>query len=131
MYGPDGLIMSVFSIFPCTTLHSFHVFPHFLFLLFLFSFLFPSWHFIYLELSFFLNFPSLLFIFLVSFSCSSLCFCSFMVDYSLIRLDFPSVSFFFARLCSLLEAVGRKCPKVGLFVEKNCPYRSILLFMFP
>ena len=46
-------------------------------------------------------------------------------------MDFPSVSFFFARLCGLLGIVGRKCHKVRLFAGKSCPYRSILLFLFP
>ena len=54
-----------------------------------------------------------------------------MVDYSLVRSDFPLVSFFFARLCSLFEVVGRKRTRVGLFVGKNCPYRYVLLFLFP
>lgn len=54
-----------------------------------------------------------------------------MVDYSLVRLDFPLVSFFFARLCGLLEVVGKKHPRVGLFIEKHCPYRFVLLFLFP
>ena len=54
-----------------------------------------------------------------------------MEDYFLIWSDCPSVSFFFARLCNLLGIVGRKRPRVGLFVEKNFPYRSVLLFLFP
>ena len=54
-----------------------------------------------------------------------------MVDYSLVRSDFPSVSFFFAHLCSLLKVVGRKHPRVGPFVEKNYPYMSVFLFLFP
>ena len=54
-----------------------------------------------------------------------------MVDYSLVRPDCPLISFFFARLCSLLEVIGRKRPRVGLFVEKTCPYRSVLLLLFP
>ena len=51
-----------------------------------------------------------------------------MVDFSLVRLDCPS---FFARLCGLLESIGRKRPKVGLFVGRDCLYRFILLFLFP
>ena len=69
--------------------------------------------------------------FLVSFLCFLLCFCSFMVDYSLVWWDCPSVSFFFARLCGVLGIVGRQRPKVGFFVKKSCPYRSVLLFLFP
>ena len=47
-----------------------------------------------------------------------------MVEYSVVRWDCPSICFFFARLCSLLEVVGRQCLKVGLFVGRNCPFRS-------
>ena len=54
-----------------------------------------------------------------------------MVDYSLVRLDCPSISFFFARLCGFLGVIGRKRPRVGLFIERSCPYRSIMLFLFP
>ena len=54
-----------------------------------------------------------------------------MVDYSLVRLDYPPVSFFFTHLCGLLEAVGRKRPRVRLFVGNDYPYRSVLLFLFP
>ena len=83
------------------------------------------------ESSFYLTFPPFLFVFLVSSSCSLLFFCSFMVGYSLVWSDCPSISFFFARLCGLLGIVGRKCPKVRLFVRKSCPYRFVLLFLFP
>ena len=55
-------------------------------------------------------------------------FSSFHGRFSLVRLDYPS---FFARFCSLLESIGRKRPKVGLFVGRDCPYRFILLFLFP
>ena len=54
-----------------------------------------------------------------------------MVDHSLVWSDFPSVSFFFARLCGLLESVGRKRPRVGSFVGRDCSYRSVLPFLFP
>ena len=54
-----------------------------------------------------------------------------MVDYSLVRSDCPSVSFFFAHLCSLLKVVGGKRPRVRLFIEKNCLYMFFLLFLFP
>ena len=84
-----------------------------------------------MELFFLPELSSLLFHFLVSLLCSLLCICTFTVDYSLVRLDCPSVSFFFARLCGLLEAIGRKRPGVRLFVGKDYPYRSVLLFLFP
>ena len=54
-----------------------------------------------------------------------------MVDFSLDRSNCPSVSFFFAHLCDLLESVGRKRPKVGLCIGRNFPYRFVLLFIFP
>ena len=53
-----------------------------------------------------------------------------MVDHSLVWSDFPSVSFFFARLYGLLESVGRKCPRVGSFVGRDCSYKFVLLFLF-
>ena len=52
-----------------------------------------------------------------------------MVDYSLVRSNCPSVSFFFAYLCGLHEAIGRSGPKVGLFVGRDCLFRFILLFL--
>ena len=121
-----------FSVFSCTTLHLFHVFPSlsFLFILVLFS-LFSSWHFVCLELFFLPELSSLPFHFLVSFSCSLLCIYTFMVDYSLVRLDYPPVSFFFTHLCGLLKAVGRERPRVRLFVGNDYPHRFALLFLFP
>lgn len=74
--------------------------------------------------------PSIHFVFFPPFHFLPFLF-NFMVDYSLVRSDCPLVSLFFPHLCSLFEAVGRKCPKVGLFVEKNCPYKSILLHLLP
>lgn len=49
----------------------------------------------------------------------------------MVRTDCPSISFFFARLCGLLESIGRKRPKVGLSVGRDCPYRFVLPFLFP
>ena len=54
-----------------------------------------------------------------------------MVDYFLVRLDWPYVSFFFARLCGLLESIGRKHPQVGHFVGRNCPFKGGFSFPFP
>ena len=54
-----------------------------------------------------------------------------MVDHSLVWSDCPSISFFFARLCGLLESVGRKRPRVGSFVGRDCSYTSVLPFLFP
>ncbi|KAK9988717.1 hypothetical protein SO802_028956 [Lithocarpus litseifolius] len=53
-----------------------------------------------------------------------------MVDYSLVRLDCPSVSFFFARLCGLLESVGRSRPQVRRFIGRDYPFRLALVFLF-
>lgn len=55
----------------------------------------------------------------------------FMVDFSLVRTSCPSISFFLAHQCGLLQSVGRKCPGVGLFVRRDCPYRFVLPFLFP
>ena len=54
-----------------------------------------------------------------------------MVEFSVVRLDYPSISFFFARLCSLLEAIRRHRPKVRLFMGRNCPLRFALCSLFP
>ena len=92
---------------------------------------FSSWCFISLESFFLPELSSFLFHFLVSFLCSLLCISAFMVDCSSVRLDCPSVSFFFACLCGLLEAVGRKRPKVRLFIRRDYLFRFVLLFLFP
>ena len=92
-----------------------------------FSFLF---RFLFIGISFFLE-SSSSFVF-VSLSLSfSLLLLPFMVDYSLVRQDCASISLFFARLCSLLEFIGRRCPRVGLFIGRNFPFRIVLLFLFP
>ena len=49
----------------------------------------------------------------------------------MVRSDCPSIYFLFALLCSLLEAVGRRRPKVGFFVGRNCPLRFALCSLFP
>ena len=55
-----------------------------------------------------------------------------MVDYSAVRVDCPSMPFFFARLGCLLESVEGECLKwVSLFVGEDCPYKSILSSLFP
>ena len=53
-----------------------------------------------------------------------------MIDYSLVSLDFPSIYFFFAHLCGLLEVVGRKHPRVGLFIEKKLSLQVCSTFLF-
>ena len=54
-----------------------------------------------------------------------------MVDYSVVRSDCPSISFFFARLSSLLEVIGSQHPKVGLFVGGDCSFKFFFHFLFP
>lgn len=118
--------MSVFLGFPRTIFHLFHIFPPF----FVASFS-SCGHFVSPELSpSSLSFPPIL---VSSFFGLSLFlhFHLFLVDFSLIRSDCPFVIFFFAHLCSLLKPVGRKRPKVGLFVGRDCPYKFVLLFLFP
>ena len=116
--------MSIFLSFPRMIFHLFHIFLSFFLLLhfllvgisFLWSSLLLPYHFLHFLVSSFFGLSLFL------------CFHLFMVDFSLVRLDCPS---FFARLCGLLESIGRKRPKVGLFVGRDCPYRFILLFLFP
>ena len=102
-----------------------------------FSLLFPFLHFLSL-----FNWRSRVFLFfklsfsilcsLVSSSCPSLFSCSPMEDYSLVRVDCPSISFLFARLGRLLEVVEGECLKgVSLFVGEDCSYRFVLSSLFP
>ena len=123
--------MSVHLGFPVHDLLFILLFPSFSFLSIFALFFSSSWHFTCFEALLFLELPSFSSHFLVSISCSFLYFQSLMVDYFVVRSDCPSVSFFFARLCSLLEVVGRRRPKVGLFVGRNCPFKFVLRFLFP
>ena len=55
-----------------------------------------------------------------------------MVDLSLVRRECPSVSFFFARLGVFLEKSGRKHPRVGSFLPRDCAaFRPVLLNFYP
>ena len=54
-----------------------------------------------------------------------------MVDYSVVRSDCSSISFFFACLTSLLKVVGRQHPEVGFFVGRDSSFRFALHFFFP
>ena len=57
---------------------------------------------------------------------------SSMVDYFAIRVDFPSIAFFFFHLGSLLESLkGEHLEKVNSFVGKDCPYTFVLSSLFP
>ena len=56
-----------------------------------------------------------------------------MVDYTAIRIESLSMSFFFffARLGVYLEySSGRRC-QVGLFVIQDCALRPVLLKLYP
>ena len=55
-----------------------------------------------------------------------------MVDYSVIRANFPSIAFFFAHLGSLLKSVeGEHLEKVSSFIGKDCLYTFVLSSLFP
>ena len=55
-----------------------------------------------------------------------------MVDFSYIRKEAPSVSFFFARLGVFLESSGRHRPQVGLFLPRDYgAFRLVLTSLFP
>ena len=55
----------------------------------------------------------------------------FMVDYTAIRLESPSVSFFFARLGVFLKYSSGWHPQVGLFMPHDCALRLVLLELYP
>ena len=60
-----------------------------------------------------------------------LLFWSAMVDYSSVRADCPSIAFFFAHLGSLLKFVeGEHLEGINSFIRKDCPYTSVLSFLF-
>ena len=66
--------------------------------------------------------------FLVSSSCSFFFSISSMVDYFVVRVDYPSVAFFFANLGCLLESVEEEClERVNFFIREDCPYTFVLL----
>ena len=54
-----------------------------------------------------------------------------MVDYSLVWLDSPSISFFFTRLYFFLQTSSRRKPKVGVYVTQKTPLREVLLSLYP
>ena len=55
-----------------------------------------------------------------------------MVDYSAVRVNCPSIAFFFAYLGSLLESVeGEFLERINFFVGKDCPYTFVLSSLFP
>ena len=55
-----------------------------------------------------------------------------MVDYSAVRVNCPSIAFFFPHLGSLLEFVEGEClERISSFVGEDYPYTSILSSLFP
>ena len=55
-----------------------------------------------------------------------------MVDHSSIRIDCPSIAFFFAPLSCLLKSVEEGFLEwVSLFVREDCPYKLVLSSLFP
>ena len=54
-----------------------------------------------------------------------------MVDYTAIKLESPSVSFFFARLGVFLKYSSGWHPQVGLFMPHDCALRLVLLELYP
>ena len=70
--------------------------------------------------------------FLLSSACSSIFFCSSMVDYSFVKVDCPSVAFLFTHLDCLLEVIEGECLKwVSLFMGEDYPHRFVLSSLFP
>ena len=54
-----------------------------------------------------------------------------MLEFFVVRSNCLSISFLFAHLCSLLEAIGRQHLEVGFFVGRNFPLRFALCSFFP
>ena len=54
-----------------------------------------------------------------------------MVDYSAIKVNCPSIAFFFTHLCSLLKSIEGYClERISFFVGEDCPYTSVLSSLF-
>ena len=55
-----------------------------------------------------------------------------MVDFAFIRLEAPSISFFFAKLGVFLEFSGGHHPQVGLLLPRDCgAFRLVLTTLYP
>ena len=55
-----------------------------------------------------------------------------MVDYSVVRVDCPSIAFFFAHLGSSLESIKGEClERIISFVGNDYLYTSVLSSLFP
>ena len=115
------------SIFPCVfwplVLHFSLLFPFFC-IFSLFSF--------YSRVRFSSELPFCVLRFPLSSSCSFFFFGSSMVDYSAIRVDCPSIAFFFAHLGCLLESVEGEClERVSVFIGEDYPHSFVLSSLFP
>ena len=115
------------SVFPCVfwpfVLHFSLLFPLF-YIFSLFSF--------YSRVRFSSEIPFSVLHFLVSSSCSFFFSSSSMVNYFAVRVDCPSVAFFFAHLGCLLESIKGEClERVSFFIGEDCPYTFVLSSLFP
>ena len=64
--------------------------------------------------------------------CSFFFYGSSIVDYSAVRVDCPSIVFFFAHLGCLHESVEGECLKrISFFVGEDCLYTFVLSSLFP
>lgn len=54
-----------------------------------------------------------------------------MVDYSLIWLNSPLISFFFTRLCFFIHTSDRESPQVGVCITRETPLGEVLLSLSP
>ena len=55
-----------------------------------------------------------------------------MVDYSAVRVNCPSIAFFFAHLGSLLDSIEGEClERISFFVGEDCSYTSVLSSLSP
>ena len=82
--------------------------------------------------SFFSELPFSILHFLVSSSCYFFFSDSSMVDYFAVRVNCPSIAFFFTHLGSLLEFVEGEClERISFFVGEDYPYTTILSSLFP
>ena len=81
---------------------------------------------------FFSELPFSVLRFLVSSSCYFFFSDSSTVDYSVVRVNCPSIAFFLAHLCSLLDSLKGEClERISFFVGEDCPYTSILSSLSP
>jgi len=55
-----------------------------------------------------------------------------MVDYSAVRVNCPSIAFFFAHLGSLLDSIEGEClERISFFVGEDCSYTFVLSLLSP